>query len=44
MNHLQPLREAQPGLTWEELVARAYMTRTQLAAFGFYNSSNLDYE
>ena len=36
----QPFRDG--GRTWEEAVAAAYEARTQLSAFGFYNTSPLD--
>ena len=37
-------RESSPKASWEEIIGKAYQTRTQLAAFGFYNTSPLDYE
>ena len=41
---LEPLRAARPDDTWQQIVQRAYQERTQLAAFGFYNTSPLDYD
>ena len=37
-------REGNPKASWEETVGQAYQSRTQLSAFGFYNTSPLDYE
>ena len=37
-------REGNPTASWEEVIGKAYQTRTQLAAFGFYNTSPLEYE
>ena len=37
-------REGNPNSSWEEIIEKAYQTRTQLAAFGFYNTSPLEYE
>ena len=41
---LDPLRKAFPEDTWEQTVQKAYFTRTQLSAYGFYNTSPLDYD
>ena len=41
---LDPLREAFPDDTWEETIQKAYFSRSQLSAFGFYNTSTLDYD
>ena len=42
--YLDPIREASPDDTWEEIVEKAYNSRTQLSAFGFYNTSSMDYD
>ena len=41
---LDPLRKAFPDDTWEQTVSKAYFSRTQLSAYGFYNGSPLDYD
>ena len=41
---MEPLRTAFLDDPWEATVIKAYMSRTQLAAYGFYNSSPLDYD
>ena len=41
---LEPLRTAFPKDPWEATVIKAYMGRTPLAAYGFYNTSPLDYD
>jgi len=44
VQHLRPFREGNPNASWEEIIGKAYQTRTQLAAFGFYNTSPLEYD
>ena len=44
MEKLEPLRRAFPDDPWEETVTKAYMGRTQLSAYGYYNTSPLDYD
>ena len=41
---LEPLRQAAPEDSWEQTVQKAYLSRTQLSAYGFYNTSPLDYD
>jgi len=41
---LKPYRIKHPHDTWEQIVGKAYENRTQLAAFGFYNTSPLSYD
>ena len=41
---LEPLRTAFPDDPWEATVMKAYFSRTQLAAYGYYNTSPLDYD
>ena len=43
-NAFRTTREGNPNASWEEIIGKAYQTRTQLAAFGFYNTSPLEYE
>ena len=42
--YLDPLRAAFPDETWEQTVEKAYFSRTQLSAFGYYNTSPLEYD
>ena len=44
LNAFWTTREGNPTASWEEIIGKAYQTRTQLAAFGFYNTSPLEYE
>merc|ERR1712106_1091486 len=44
VNEIEPYRNKFPEDSWEQTIAKAYENRTQLAAFGFYNSSPLDYD
>ena len=44
LNAFWTTREGNPNASWEEIIGKAYQTRTQLAAFGFYNTSPLKYE
>ncbi|KAJ3046276.1 hypothetical protein HDV00_000089 [Rhizophlyctis rosea] len=41
---LKPYREAEPQLTWEELIEKAYKDRVNLAANGFYKTPDLGYD
>ena len=41
---LTPLRAKFPEDSWEETVEKAYFSRVQLSAFGFYNTSPLHYD
>ena len=41
---LDPIRQQFPDDTWEQVVEKAYFSKGQLSAFGFYNSSPLDYD
>jgi len=44
VEQLKPYRSQYPDYTWEQIVRKAYENRTQLAAFGFYNTSPLTYD
>lgn len=41
---LAPIRNKFPDDTWEQVVEKAYFNRVQLSAFGFYNTSPLNYD
>ena len=41
---LTPIRDNCPDDTWEQIVEKAYFSRVQLSAFGFYNTSPLHYD
>ncbi|KAJ3383778.1 xylitol dehydrogenase [Lobulomyces angularis] len=40
---LKPLRESKKDLSWEQLIAEAYMERIDLSARGFYKATDMDY-
>ncbi len=44
MTRLQPVRAANPDLSWEELVTLAYHQRVQLWAAGFYRTEGLSWD
>src|SRR5262249_7636683 len=44
MSRLQPVRAANPDLSWEELVNLAYHERIQLWAAGFYRTEGLSWD
>ncbi len=44
MTRLQPVRAANPDLSWEELVGKAYHQRVQLWAAGFYKTEGLSWD
>jgi xanthine dehydrogenase large subunit len=44
MTRLQPVRAANPDLSWEELVNLAYHERIQLWAAGFYRTEGLSWD
>ena len=41
---LDPIRKQFPEDSWEQVVQKAYFSKGQLSAFGFYNSSPLNYD
>jgi xanthine dehydrogenase large subunit len=44
MTRLQPVRAANPDLSWEELVTLAYHQRVQLWAAAFYRTEGLSWD
>ncbi len=44
MARLQPVRAANPDLSWDELVGKAYHQRVQLWAAGFYKTEGLSWD
>ncbi|KAJ3105387.1 hypothetical protein HDU97_008141 [Phlyctochytrium planicorne] len=44
MKRLEPIREANPGATWEQIVSKAYFERVNLSANGFYKTPDLSYD
>ncbi|KAJ3218506.1 hypothetical protein HDU67_005308 [Dinochytrium kinnereticum] len=44
MKRLDPVREANPGASWEEIVQKAYFDRVNLSANGFYKTPDLTYD
>lgn len=43
-DRLQPLRDAMPEASWEQLVQAAYFSRISLSASGFYKSREIGYD
>ena len=43
-NRLKTLKEQNPGISWKELVKKAYMERINLCANGFYKTPDLSYD
>ena len=41
---LEPLRKGNPGITWKDLIKRAYFERINLSANGFYKTPDLTYD
>lgn len=44
MKRLQPIIESNPNGTWEEWVAKAYMSRISLSTTGYYKTPKIGYD